>query len=174
MANYSNQFCNGCPYQNQNHLVGTNHFIQNGQPLSIERKINADILLVFQSPGENEWINNSPLYSHSPHSARARIENSWLRTGHTRQEYDITNAVQCYPGKGRSRDLKPRVIPICMCRSWLNIDITAKPYTRIITFGNIAYQSVNTILQSIPLHIQVTQSVHPTGGVTNAFLDSLW
>ncbi|MCK9427941.1 MAG: uracil-DNA glycosylase family protein [Candidatus Cloacimonadales bacterium] len=174
MASYNNPFCIGCPYINQNHLVNTQFYIQNAQPLSIQTNINSDILIVFQSPGEFEWRNNTPLSSDSSHSARARIENSWRRTGHKRQEYDITNAVQCYTGKSNSRDLKPRIIPIRKCIKWLCRDIKTKKYTRIITFGIIAYQSVDAILQANSLLIPLSQSIHPCGGLSNTLLDSLW
>lgn len=71
---------------------------ENFSPLTIEKQPNASTLLIFQSLGHDEWINKVPISSENPQSTAARIRNSLNRIGKSRAEFDITNAVQCFPG----------------------------------------------------------------------------
>jgi len=178
MADFADSKCSGCPYRFQTHLGSTRYFNGRG-PLSIEHGNNGDVLLVFQAPGVVEWEVGQPLQSecNTPSSAGVRINNSWMRMGKTRGDYDITNAVQCYPGKYRSnRDKKPRKPSIRCCLEWLKLDIKKGQHKKIIAFGNVAYEQVNKALTQLGLcsEVCVICSKHPSGGVSNNSLDSLW
>lgn len=177
MANFNNKKCFNCPYHNKKHLKSTNYSNGNG-PLSLENN-NSNILLVFQSPGVLEWQVGKPLQSknNKPQSAASRINNSWKRCGKKRSNYDITNAIQCYPGKYKGgRDKKPRKDSIESCLERLKNDIKNGQYRRIIAFGNIAKNQVNNALVGLNLmgKIKTDFSKHPSGGVSNKDLDNLW
>ncbi len=58
--------CEECPYC----------YLKDKQ-LTLENN-NSDVLLIFQSPGMDEWENNKPLSSDNPHSTAKRMENSFL------------------------------------------------------------------------------------------------
>lgn len=92
--------CNDCPYNGGNHLEGTQFFNPKYTPLKLESN-NSEILLVFQSPGEEEWKNGIAINPTKKQggSAGIRILNSWKRCKRTRKDFDITNIIQCFPGK---------------------------------------------------------------------------
>jgi hypothetical protein len=108
--------CQICPYFNQTHLNILYKTIRTSPPVGLEDN-GSDTLLVFQSPGVNEWhVNGGHPLKATPRSAGKRIELSWERvrkqrnTSQTpiRTNYDIINVVQCFQGKAASgRDAKP-------------------------------------------------------------------
>ena len=55
------QLCNGCPYNQGKHLKGTHFFSSSHTPLKLESN-NSPTLLVFQSPGEEEWKHGIAIY----------------------------------------------------------------------------------------------------------------
>ena len=136
----------------------------------------ASALLIFEAPGEAEWKGGSPIFSAHPSSAAARIRKAQLRVERVRTDYDITNAVQCFPGKGparnggRSRDAKPPDEAIKHCSRWLQADIQTREYKLILVFGNPAKAAVNMLPYTDDPRFQFL--THPTGGLTNAKLDA--
>lgn len=179
MAFYSDSKCSQCPYLNKDHLQGTNFYRLGSGPLGIDLGNSSTTLLVFQAPGVTEWSNRKPLqpYGNSSSSAGARIHNSWARTGKARSDFDITNSVQCFPDKySNSRDKRPRKPAINKCLEWLKEDIKAGVYTEIIAFGRIAQDQVDQAISQLGLtrKITVIHSRHPSSGVSNQSLDSLW
>ena len=77
-----------------------------GLPLSRDPLIaSSRTLLVFQVPGIDEAKIGLPISSPNPHSCASRMRNSFSRKGVLRSNYDIAEAVSCYPcypGKLRS------------------------------------------------------------------------
>lgn len=153
--------CNGCPYRGQ-----TCHL-----PLSME--VNATrALLIFQAPGEQEWRRRRPVISENPYSAAARFRNSLDRIGKSRRDFSITNVVQCYPGRGSSRDKKPRAQAIRSCAQWLRADIEDYRWRRIIVFGSIPKKSIVDILNYEEGDPRFRFVKHPSGGSKNCDLDA--
>lgn len=136
----------------------------------------SDILIVLQSPGVQEWQNKKPLSSNSPISTNGKISSSWSRTGHNRQNFDITNVVQCYPGKNNitGRDTAPDQRAIDECSKNLEQDIISKEYNTIITFGKIAEKAVKKILSGTGRAIKLICAKHPAAAITRQELDGIW
>ena len=178
-------YCGNCPYINQGHLP-QQQCATPSIPLNIDYGSNADVLLIFQAPGLDEWTGNTlskrriPIDSNNSHSAAARIRNSMRRNGANRNDYDITEAVQCFPGRNsKGRDKKPSTISVRCCMRHLVNDLSQKKYTQIIAFGSVAYQMATDAVGIINTNTKIglTQPTpkyapHPSGGVTNAILDS--
>ena len=178
--------CNNCPYVQQQHLQNTNFQIPNPSPLSLDLGNNANTLLIFQAPGVDEWLGNTcsqiriPIDSKNPHSAAARMKKSMNRKGAVRGDYDITEAVQCFPGKTSSgRDRKPSAQSIRCCLRHLVNDLSQKQYVDIVAFGVIAFEmaqeAVNIVNSNSQIKlIQPTPRFvkHPNGGIDNITLDS--
>lgn len=161
--NFKLMICQQCPY------FSTEIF----SPLSIEKKPNASILLVFQSPGRDEWENKTPISSENRQSTAARIRNALTRVGKSREEFDITNAVQCFSGiSNTGRDKKPSKIARKYCMELLRLDISSKPYDKVIVFGQVAQKSVETIMALMNTQITTEYLKHPSGGLSNHDLDS--
>ena len=140
------------------------------QPLSMEWNPCSDVLLIFQAPGQQEWQNNKPICSTSRHSAAARIRDSLCRIGKQRQDYSITNSVQCFPGTYSSgRDKRPKARARCQCAHWLRADIGSTQWRKVIVFGAIAKKTV--IGLGLPSYANFTFLKHPSGGLTNRDLD---
>ena len=159
-ANYSRHCCS-CPY-NQRCIRG---------PLSMERgSRNADVLLIFQSPGEEEWKNKTPISSDNPRSAAARIQRSLCRICKKRCDFSITNAVQCYPGKGRNgRDKKPHKTAQRQCANWLKDDISLNEWKKVVVFGSVARDIVQDLGFGNDCRFIFLR--HPAGGLSNMCLD---
>jgi len=131
----------------------------------------SDILLILQSPGEKEWEIGLPLQNFH-NGAGLRFQKSFKRIGKTRTDYDITNAVQCYPGKGANgRDNKPDRIAQTKCREKLRHDIESKPYRKIIVFGDIARRQLETLGYNTQNDQRFSFLKHPSAGLTNHDLD---
>lgn len=153
--------CDGCPYSQS--TTGPN------LPLSKEDN-DSLILLVFQAPGPDEWNRRIPICSPDTRSTAARMRNSLARLKKFRTDFDITNAVQCYPGKAASgRDRKPSELARRKCAEWLRSDISQKTYSKIVVFGNVAKKSVREVL--LPPSVPVVYIKHPSGGLSNTALD---
>lgn len=167
--------CNGCPY-----------FSNSPMHLKFENN-NSKYLLVFQAPGIAEWTGGNmtmsgqriPIDSISPHSCAERMRDSFQRKSVLRTDYDIAEAVCCYPGHLKSgRDKKPRMKSIKQCTVNMAELLKRKNYTRIACFGTIAYRvvndAINIIRQTNPNWIvpAISQAPHPSGHVSYATLDS--
>jgi uracil-DNA glycosylase family 4 len=178
MANFSDVKCLGCTYKDQMQLEGTSYYVSRSNiPVSIDKGLNSNMLIVLQAPGEEEWKKGRPLQAIKKVGGTAgrRIELSWKRVGKKRTEFDITSSVQCFPGKkADGRDLEPSDISIECCFQWLKEDIKNGNYTKIIGFGDIAIQQIYKVVSELHLNVQVIECKHPNGGVKNLDLDSMW
>ncbi|WP_410801244.1 uracil-DNA glycosylase family protein [Marinobacter sp. KMM 10035] len=136
----------------------------------------ADVLLIFQAPGVEEWAEGRPVCSTHPSSAGGRLARAWQRLKRTRYDYNITNTVQCFPGKrseafsGRRRDKKPPNDVRKFCANWLQLDIEARPYRRIVVFGTEAGKSVRELGYSGDTRF--IYAVHPAGGISKDQLET--
>jgi uracil-DNA glycosylase len=173
-SNYSG--CDFCPYNNGLHLDPEFYKIRNS-PLSAE--INGSkILLIFQSPGLDEWRNGSPISSTNNRSAAYKIESAFKALQKTREDFDITNVVQCYTGKRSNKDTtKPRDLGVRkaaskICVKRLQNLIQSNDYDNLVVFGSVAKNSMKII--DIPQNIKVIFSKHPSArGVSIESISSL-
>lgn len=164
--------CEGCPYQSAAHLPASFRQIR-AAPLSMEDN-HASVLLIFQAPGVDEWSNGKPVISTNPSSAGVRLEAAFRIAHRTRQDYNITNTVQCFPGKKPQHGItKPRdnVPPAAVrrhCSEWLRQDIDTHNYKRIVVFGSHAHKAVRTLGYGNDPRFNFVR--HPTGGISNEAL----
>lgn len=79
---------------NINYITNKN----NNGPLSLEDN-GSNILLVFEAPGIDEWSNNKPLCSKRRGSAAVKFANALALCGKALTDYDIAEALYCFPGK---------------------------------------------------------------------------
>jgi uracil-DNA glycosylase len=171
--------CSNCPYLDQNHLKGSNYVTQRPDP-PIELEDNGSpVLLVFQAPGVVEWNVGKAIQPTKKQggTAGSRLEKSWKTKGRQRSDFDIINAVQCFPGnpggKG-DRDYDPDSAARTCCAVRFTAAIKQKNYSEIIAFGHIAQTLVNQILPSLTNNPKFTAARHPSGGCSNSILNSLW
>ena len=174
--NYPTKECHLCPYFGQQQIAGTAAVVVRDSPPVLSESNGSRILLVFQAPGIDEWKIGKPLQpTRKPGgSAGRRIELSWSRTGFNRSNFDITNAVLCYPGHKKNRDNKPSEKAIACCIKNLEKTILNENYSRVIAFGEIAIKSSEFILQSVKNIKRLVRFRHPCGGCDNESLDALW
>ena len=162
--NYLSPDCNGCPYSSKQSK--DKHI-----PIIIERN-KSDVLLVFQAPGKDEWCGNggtqrpAPIISKKSHSTAARLRNSFNRKHVQRQNYDIAEVVQCYPGEGNNgRDKRPSKKAITHCSKILERNIKFNQwnhYKKIVSFGKIANDVVERIIAKNNLSINHERLAHPS------------
>lgn len=171
-ANDLSSHCIGCPYENAQHLPVTVRATR-AAPLTMEDN-DGTILLIFQAPGINEWSNGRPVSSTTTNSAGMKLAAAFAFCKKTRASYNITNAVQCFPGKKEStvgkrpRDKAPLIAARRHCGHWLRKDITAHNYERIVVFGSPAREAVIALG-----YINDTRFVfvkHPNGGLSDVKL----
>ena len=108
----------------------------------------SDVLLIFRSPGCEEWREKRPIYSDEQDSSHtgAVMRNAFERLGKKREDFNITNAVQCYPGQSNNgQDCPPEPLAVEHCSNWLKKDIKLKKYQKIIVFGKETACSVCSI-----------------------------
>jgi len=137
---------------------------------------NSKTLLIFQAPGTEEWKKGEAIQNvkKTGGTAGARIAQSWARINKNRSDFDVINAVRCFPGKVGERDIEPNVMSICSCSSKLENDLKNNDYNKIITFGKVAEQVVDSLIQRIDKKPEIINVKHPTGGIKKDELDSLW
>lgn len=134
------------------------------------------ILLVFQAPGVSEWEVGRPIISNKPSSAGARLARAFCQAGKTRQDFNITNTVQCFPGKKEARsgetarDRSPVASARFHCSHWLRQDIEAHAYERVVVFGSHAREAVYALGYEHDPRFHCIK--HPTGGLSNVKLVS--
>lgn len=140
------EHCLACPYRNGNQLPEDIQRIRS-VPLSLESH-GSKVLLVFQAPGIEEWKSGRPISSVKPQSAGGKLEAAFKILGKTRQNYDITNVVQCFPGKKKPKWNKaprdnppPKTVRTC-CSKWLKEDIAKNGYERVVVFGRHAEKAI--------------------------------
>jgi uracil-DNA glycosylase len=150
----------------------------------------SDILLVFQSPGEEEWNQGRPLRPTVKIGGTAgrRIEESWDRVKKQRNsqnpirtDFDIVNTVQCFQGKKpNGGDEEPDAMAICCCSNRLLavLNLPQKRYTKVIVFGDISQQVMNSLIRRLSPQPIFVPAPHPNmrkkGISTNSLLDDLW
>ena len=169
------QHCRPCPYFQQRHLLAASQTTRSSPPIELESH-GSSTLLVFQAPGIMEWIAGKPIQPTQKRggTAGARIQNSWHRKAKTREDFDIINAVQCFPGKGNNRDFEPMSDSRSCCAKRLKEVLEQGTYSEIIVFGDIAFKTVNSLKRESGANPQVIRAAHPNGGVSKSTLDSLW
>jgi uracil-DNA glycosylase family 4 len=135
----------------------------------------AQVLLIFQAPGVEEWEKGKPVVSTKIGSVGVRLEAAFHRANRTRQNYNITNTVQCFPGKkiqdgvSKPRDLAPPAAVRGYCAEWLRLDIEARKYNRIVVFGAHARKAVQMLGFATDSRFHFLR--HPAGGLKNIDLD---
>lgn len=174
------KYCSECPYFYQKHLPDSAKTTRSSPPIGLESN-DSKVLLVFQSPGEEEWNVGMAIQPTKKRggTAGSRIAQSWGRTGCARHNFDIINVVQCFPGKiygGNSggRDAKPNQMAICACAYRLKNVFESQQYKRVIAFGEIAQDVVKSISSTTGFSGQVVEARHPSSGMTRSELDLLW
>lgn len=167
--------CNSCPYFQQRHLLGAFQTGRNFPPVELESH-GSSTLLVFQAPGDIEWAVGKAIQPTKKPGGTAgvRILNSWCRKGRTREDFDIINAVQCFPGNNGDRDFKPLSDAQVCCAKRLNGILEQGTYREIIAFGGVAFETVNSLLCGSDISSKLIQVAHPNSGIPNSTLDSLW
>ena len=169
------QHCQSCPYFQQRHLQAALQTSRNSPPVELESH-GSSTLLVFQAPANIEWVAGKPIQPTQKRGGTAgvRIQNSWHRKGKTRADFDIINAVQCFPGNDGNRDFEPMSDTKSCCAKRLNRILEQGAYREIVVFGDVAFETVNSLISGIGVNPQVIRAAHPNGGVSNSTLDSLW
>lgn len=146
----SYEHCSDCPYACGRQLTESDK-ANRDRPLRMEDN-GSDTLLVFQSPGIEEWKTGKPISSSNPRSAAAKMAKAFELVGSDRGQFDITNAVQCFPGKRgaevdlSSRDRSPPAEVLVACSKWLKADIHKRSYKRIVVFGRVAEKMVRELI----------------------------
>jgi uracil-DNA glycosylase family 4 len=138
----------------------------------------SSVLLLFQAPGEKEWAHGRPVSSNERGSAGYRLEKAFARAGKARADFNITNAVQCFPGKKpvsageRPRDRPPPALARRHCAAWLLEDVKAHPYRCITVFGDEAAKSIRLLGLAEDPRFRFFK--HPAGGLSDAeILDAI-
>ena len=142
--------CIGCPYIYGRHLSEEMKILIRCQPLSLEDN-NSKVLLLFQAPGVEEWKSGKPISSTSAKSAGEKLRAAFHSIGKARVDYNISNVVQCFPGKrepkenDNPRDKSPPKAACNACSKLLQEDISKGGYKRVIVFGNYAKEAVQRL-----------------------------
>ncbi|CAG1002239.1 hypothetical protein BURK2_03126 [Burkholderiales bacterium] len=168
MPAFYHRHCKDCPYNSGAHLPKEDRQIRNA-PLSMEDN-GAAVLLIFQAPGVEEWRQGRPVISRKPHSAGSRMAAAFKLAGQCRKHYNITNTVQCFPGKraqqgnAQPRDNAPSAKARCHCSNWLLEDIQSFNFERIVVFGAAARKTI----VGLGLHNDARFCFvrHPTAGIS--------
>lgn len=168
MPNKFHNHCIDCPYMNAAQLSEDDRAIRM-TPLSMEDHA-APVLLIFQAPGIEEWKSGKPISSVNPKSAGARLASAFYLIGKTRNDFNITNTVQCFPGKrencsdSKPRDISPPAKVRQHCYEWLRQDIAIYQYEHIVVFGNLAQKAVQALGYKNDKRFHFVK--HPSGGIS--------
>ena len=161
---------NKCPY------ISCPLYNAESAPLKLENH-NSKILLVFQAPGITEWKVKAPIQNQaSKSSAGSRVHKSWQSAGKKRRDFNITNAVLCYPGfnNKRNRDNRPNKSTMKHCSEYLKMEIGETRYSKIICFGAIAAEQIANLKNYISSKTDIIKIKHPCAGLSDEALRSLW
>lgn len=171
------QECKECPYFGQSHLSNNKNVGRSFIPVKPEDN-NSNILLVFQAPGINEWRTGLMIQPTKVKggSAGVRILNSWNRKGKERANFNIVEAVRCYPGKNIvGRDKKPRKKAIECCSKILQREIKSGKYNEIIVFGTPAKNGIKSTRLYNSIKNNIKYIAHPNSSkCSGSKLDSIW
>lgn len=171
------QECEECPYFGQSHLYNKENVVRSFIPVKLEDN-NSNILLVFQAPGINEWRTGLTIQPTKVKggSAGVRILNSWNRKRKVRANFNIVEAVRCYPGKDiGGRDKRPRKKAIECCSKILQREIKSGNYNEIIVFGTPANNSIKSTSLYNSIKMNIKYIAHPNSSkCRSSELDSMW
>lgn len=172
---YDSTNCQNCPYWRQGHLPTGQRTDRKDPPIELESH-NSKTLIVALAPGIEEWKVGAPLQPIKKQggTAGARIAQSWERTGIRREDFDLLNAVQCYPGVDGARDATPDDMAVLSCANRLDEILAYNGYDRVICLGDVAAQVVTRLRDLHNFSFLVKKCRHPTGGAERTELDSLW
>ncbi len=154
------QHCNNCPFnkngkknksKNHNYIYKQTHI----SPLSLmpSSTKKATILLVFEAPGIDEWKKCKPICSKRKNSAAAKFNSAMHLANKSINNYDVTEAICCFPGtstvtKSKARKIQSEIdIASIYCLKNLFEDVKRGQYNKIVCFGNVAFRSVSVILK---------------------------
>ena len=166
--------CCCCPYLNQKHLNQKERTCRPDPPVEVEDN-GGDVLIVALAPGVEEWRSGKPLMPIKKKGGTAgrRVQKSWERSGKKREDFNIIEAVQCYPGEGKKgRDKEPVNEAVKACAERLRATLKQRKYRKAIALGEVAYKSLQRASANLTLNI--AKGPHPTGGASKAELDALW
>lgn len=165
--------CADCRYSHGRHLPAEAKALRN-HPLSLEDN-DSRTLLILQAPGIEEWKSGKPISSDSPQSAGGKLRKAFHLLGKQRTAYNISNVVQCFPGKQaprgnkEPRDRSPPKSVRSACSKWLREDISKGNYTRVVVFGRHAERAVKEL--GYEIDSRFVFAPHPTAsGVSIAML----
>ena len=169
-----NEHCKGCPYADQQHLDQEARTIRRDPP--VEAEVNeSEVLVVALAPGVDEWRHGRPLMPciRRGGTAGSRVLQSWKRARKDRSDFDISEAVQCYPGRGDSgRDKRPAKGAVANCLGRLRATLVRGNYRKVIALGELAFESLQQA--NAGLGLAVEKGPHPTSGASRDELDALW
>lgn len=108
--------------------------------------INAPLLIIGESPGQDELVTNQPFTGPSGQILMRELD----RAGLTPEDYYITNAMECLPIKYASADInkKETAAAVHACRGRLMNVIKAAPRKVILCLGNAAFWAVSQQYES--------------------------
>jgi len=141
--------CADCRYIHGRHLPDVAKALRS-HPLSLEDN-GSRTLLIFQAPGIEEWKSGKPISSDSAQSAGGKLRKAFHLLGKQRTDYNVSNVVQCFPGKQapkgnkEPRDKSPPKSVRIACSKWLREDISKGNYTRVVVFGRHAEKAVKEL-----------------------------
>ena len=157
MCKYS--MCNNnCPYKKCSKQPSKNlqyiYSKKNNGPMELFSMNTAnDILLVFEAPGIDEWCKGEPICSKRRGSAGYKFNSELNKIGKQKQNYDIVEAVRCFPGKstvGANQKIQTELEKAAKyCNKFLKQVILSKNYIKIICFGKIAKKSICSTIRRL-------------------------
>lgn len=147
-----------CPYKKCSTAPSKNHIYihakRNNGPLGLySLRSTNDILLVFESPGIDEWSKGEPVCSKRTNSAGYKLNSELSKQKKHKGNYDIAEAVRCFPGTStkniNQKDQNELDKAAKYCRKYLKDIILCKNYRKIVCFGKVAKDNVKCIMLSL-------------------------
>ena len=144
-------------------------------PLHLENN-GSKVLLVFEAPGYYEWENNSPIYDSRNNgmkdSAGSRIAEALEICRKNRNDYDIAEAVCCFPGKHGQLEQKDVETASEYCKKYLMDYVNSNRYEKVVCWGIVAYTIVKEIVNDINKRSadyspEIIEVEHPTNKNVN-------
>lgn len=117
--------CRACPYHPESRETPEARRVPaprtGRQHVPLRAEVNGSkTLLLLQTPGIDEWDDGRPLSSGKKGAACLRFKAALKDAGRRREEFDIAEAVNCYPGQDeKQRDRRPPTGAIKACSRWL-------------------------------------------------------
>ncbi len=99
------------------------------------------LIIIGESPGYQEVIESEPFVGKSG----KWLNQALLRFGLSRDDVYITNAIKCYPSRGKDK-IKIKLPLIDRCRKFLARELEYFPDVPVIVLGRIAVQAVTRYL----------------------------